>query len=198
MNRANRLAVTTITAALTLTLGACGTSSPKASPTSAEATGATASSQFSKADVTFAQSMIPHHEQAIEMVDIALDPNVGAGAKIKDLATRIKAGQGPEIKQLTALLKGWNKPVAMDTSDGHDMSSMTGMMSAGDMKQLGAMKSGDFDKKWAAMMIEHHKGAIEMSTTVKAGGSNSEILALADKVIAAQEGEIKELTPLAA
>ena len=124
-------------------------------------------------------------------------PSIGAGAKIKGLATRIKAGQDPEIKQLTGLLKGWNKPVAMDTSGGHEMSSMTGMMSADDMKNLGTMKAADFDKIWAAMMIEHHKGAIDMAKTVKAGGSNSEILALAEKIITAQESEIKELTPLA-
>jgi uncharacterized protein (DUF305 family) len=66
------------------------------------------------------------------------------------------------------------------------------------MKQLGTMKGVDFDKMWAAMMIRHHLGAIEMAKTVKSSGSNAEIIALADKVIAAQEGEIKELTPLAA
>ncbi len=181
-----------------LTLTACGGSSAtKTAATNAAPAASSASTKFNDADVVFAQGMIPHHEQAIEMADIALDPSIGAGAKIKDLATRIKAGQDPEIKQLTSLLKGWNKPVAMDTSGGHDMSSMTGMMSADDMKKLGTMKAADFDKMWAAMMIEHHKGAIDMAKTVKAGGSNADILVLAAKVITAQDGEIKELTPLA-
>lgn len=186
-------------AASILTLAACGGSSTTktAATTAAAPAASSASTTFNDADVVFAQGMIPHHEQAIEMADVALDPSIGAGVKIKDLATRIKAGQDPEIKQLTGLLKGWNKPVAMDTSGGHDMSSMAGMMSADDMKNLGRMKAADFDKMWAAMMIEHHKGAIDMAKTVKAGGSNSEILALAEKVITAQDGEIKELTPLA-
>lgn len=194
-----RIAFYATLAASILTLAACGGSSTTktAATTAAPPAASSASTTFNDADVVFAQGMIPHHEQAIEMADVALDPSIGAGAKIKDLATRIKAGQDPEIKQLTGLLKGWNKPVAMDTSGGHDMSSMAGMMSADDMKNLGTMKAADFDKMWAAMMIEHHKGAIDMAKTVKAGGSNSEILALAEKVITAQDGEIKELTPLA-
>ena len=194
-----RIALYATLAASILTLAACGGSSTTktAETTAAAPAASSASTTFNDADVVFAQGMIPHHEQAIEMADVALDPSIGAGAKIKDLATRIKAGQDPEIKQLTGLLKGWNKPVAMDTSGGHEMSSMTGMMSADDMKNLGTMKAADFDKMWAAMMIEHHKGAIDMAKTVKAGGSNSEILALAEKIITAQESEIKELTPLA-
>lgn len=195
-----RLAKPLIGVALTLALAACGGSSTNnaASPTTAASADPTATGKFNDADVVFAQGMIPHHEQAIEMADVALDPTIGAGPKIKDLANRIKAGQNPEIKLLTGLLKGWNKPVAMDTSGGHDMSSMSGMMTADDMKKLGTMKGAEFDKMWAAMMIEHHKGAIDMATTVKAGGSNAEILALAEKVITAQAAEITEMTPLTA
>ena len=51
------------------------------------------SADFNDADVMFAQMMIPHHEQAIEMSDIALDPNTGASAAIIALATQIKGAQ---------------------------------------------------------------------------------------------------------
>ena len=193
-----RVALTALAGALALTLAACGGSSPSSSASSAATSGATTSTAFNEADVTFAQSMIPHHEQAIEMAEVALDPKAGAGVKIKDLATRIKAAQDPEIKQLTALLQGWGKPTQMETSGGHDMSSMGGMMSDDDMKQLATLNGAAFDKQWAAMMIEHHEGAIDMATTVKAAGSNSEVLALAEKIVAAQQAEITEMTPLAA
>jgi uncharacterized protein (DUF305 family) len=179
-------------------LGACGSHSA----TSHDATAATLAASksvgtFKDGDVAFTQGMIPHHEQAIEMADMALDPAAGAGIKIKDLAGRIKAGQDPEIKQMTALLTAWGKPVAAEMA-GHDMGAMTGMMSADSMKKLGTLKGAEFDKAWATMMIEHHKGAIEMANTVKKTGANPAILALATKVIAAQEAEIKEMTPLAA
>jgi uncharacterized protein (DUF305 family) len=51
---------------------------------------------FNDADVMFAQMMIPHHEQAIEMSEIALDPASGASAAIQDLAIRIRDAQDPE------------------------------------------------------------------------------------------------------
>ena len=47
-------------------------------------------------DVMFAQMMIPHHQQAIEMADIALG-KPSASAKVRELATQIKAAQDPEI-----------------------------------------------------------------------------------------------------
>ena len=176
----------------TLTFAACGSESKSAS----EGTDAPATSEFNDADVTFAQGMIPHHEQAIEMADIALDPTVGAGAQVRDLATRIKAGQDPEITLISGLLSAWGQPLTMDMSAGHDMSSMEGMMSVEEMDALGVMNGAEFDKTWLAMMIRHHEGAIAMANTVKANGSNPDVLVLADRVIAAQQGEINEMEAL--
>ena len=109
--------------------------------------------------------MIPHHEQAIEMAEIAQDPARQAGPEVLDLAARVKAAQDPEIATMTGWLTAWGQPVEMDTSDGHDMSSMTGMMSAEDMDAMATMTGPDFDDMWLTMMIEHHQGAIEMATT---------------------------------
>jgi len=177
-----------------LAFAACGGDS-KSETTSADS-GATSGDQFNDADVTFAQGMIPHHEQAIEMADIALDPTVGASAEVRDLATRIKGGQDPEIALMSGWLTAWGKPLTMDMGDGHDMSSMEGMMSVEEMDALGMMTDVDFDSMWMEMMIRHHEGAIVMAQTVKANGSNPDVLALADQVIAAQQAEITEMQAL--
>ena len=161
-------------------------------PSPATATGAA----FNDADVTFAQGMIPHHAQAIEMADIALDSKVGASQKVRDLATRIKGGQDPEIQLMTGWLTAWGQPMQANTGTGHDMSSMDGMMSAAEMDTLGTMTAADFDRMWMEMMIRHHEGAIAMAQTVKAAGSNSDVLGLADRVIAAQQAEITEMQTL--
>jgi uncharacterized protein (DUF305 family) len=178
---------------------ASGTDAPEAPEANADNVdnGAPAGAAFNDADVVFAQSMIPHHEQAIEMADMALDPNVGAGEALKAIASAIKSAQDAEVTLMTGWLTAWGKPVEMDTSDGHDMSAMEGMMSAQDMEALGELTGPEFDRKWAAMMIEHHKGAITMATTVKADGTNPDVIALADAVISAQEAEITALTPMA-
>lgn len=153
---------------------------------------------FNDADVMFLQSMIPHHEQAVEMAEIALDPASNAGPKVRDLATRIRSAQDGEIETMKGWLQGWGKPTTMDMSDGHDMSSMTGMMSAGDMKMLDAATGTEFDRMWLRMMVAHHEGALEMAREVRSDGRNDDVEALAARVITAQEAEIAEMKPLLA
>lgn len=183
------------TLTLIATVGALGLAACGNDDTSSSATTAV-QGDFNEADVTFAQGMIPHHEQAIEMADIALDPTIGAGEQVRDLATRIKAGQDPEIVLMTGWLTAWGQPMQMDTGGVHDMSSMEGMMSAEEMDSLGMMNGVDFDSMWLTMMIRHHEGAIAMAQEVKANGSNPDVLALADQVIAAQQAEIAEMQAL--
>jgi uncharacterized protein (DUF305 family) len=151
---------------------------------------------LNEADVEFAQGMIAHHEQAIEMAEIALDPAVGASAEVVDLATRIQAAQDPEVALMTGWLDVAGESVTMDTSDGHDMSSMPGMMTADQMDEMAAMTGAEFDQMWLTMMIAHHEGAVSQSETVKADGSNAEVLLLADQIIAAQQAEISEMKAL--
>lgn len=151
---------------------------------------------FNAADVMFAQGMIPHHQQAIEMADMALDPAVGAGPDVLDLATRIKAGQDPEIAQMTTWLKDWGQPMAMDTSDGHTMDGMDGMLSPDEMKDLGALRGAEFDTAWMEGMIRHHEGAITMAEDVAAKGEQPEVKALAEQIVAAQRAEIDEMRAL--
>jgi uncharacterized protein (DUF305 family) len=148
------------------------------------------------ADVEFAQGMIAHHEQAIEMAEIALDPNRSAGPEVIDLATRIQAAQEPEIEQMTAWLTAAGEPLTMDMSEGHDMSDMEGMMTAEQMDALAIATGTEFDQMWLEMMIAHHQGAISQSETVKANGSNPDVLALADQIITAQQAEIAEMQAL--
>ena len=179
---------------------ACGsdakesTSSTAATVAGQEATTvAPAGAAFNEADVEFAQGMIPHHEQAIEMADIALDPTVGASEVVKELASRIKGEQDPEIQLMTGWLTAWGQPIQMTDDATHDMSSMEGMMSADEMDMLSAATGPGFDKIWQEMMIKHHDGAISMAQDEKANGSNPEALALADQIIAAQQTEIDEM-----
>jgi uncharacterized protein (DUF305 family) len=153
------------------------------------------SADFNDADVMFAQMMIPHHEQAIEMSDIALDPNTGASAAVIALATQIKGAQDPEISQMKNLLTTWGMPMEMGSMDHSSM--MDGMLSLEDMDSLGQLKGAEFDKAWAKGMIAHHEGAIAMANDVLANGKNSEILALANAVVSGQSTEIEILKPLA-
>lgn len=172
-----------ITAAAALVLPACGASDSADEP-------------FNGADAMFAQMMIPHHEQAIEMADMALDPAMGTGQAITTLATRIKAAQDPEIEQMKALLKEWGQPETPDSDMDHS-SMMSGMMSTEELDALGNMMGSEFDAAWARAMIAHHEGAIQMANDVLANGKNAEIRSLAEAIISGQTAEISTLKPLA-
>ena len=106
------LAVGAATLAALVTVGACGNTSttqeaPPSSvsaPPSASATGA-----HNQADAMFAQHMIPHHQQAIEMSDMLLAKQ-GIDPRVLDLAKQIKAAQAPEIEQMQSWLTQWGMP----------------------------------------------------------------------------------------
>jgi uncharacterized protein (DUF305 family) len=150
-------------------------------------------------DVSFAQGMIPHHAQAVEMAKLA--PSRSTNAKVLDLASRIQRAQDPEIQQLTAMLTKWGAaPAASEPSmpgmDHGSMSGGMGTMTAEEMKQLEQAKGAEFDRMWTQMMIKHHEGAIEMAKAELAKGTSSEAKSLAQKIIDAQQAEITEMQAL--
>ena len=152
------------------------------------------SAEFNNEDVHFLQMMIPHHEQAIEMSDIALDPTIGASDVVKGLATQIKGAQDPEITQMNKWLIDLGK-TEMDSS--MDMSGkMDGMLTADQLMNLGTLRGAEFDSAWIKAMIGHHEGAIKMATVVIAEGSNSQVRVLAEAIIIGQQKEIGTLKAL--
>ncbi|MEU7856991.1 DUF305 domain-containing protein [Nonomuraea sp. NPDC049141] len=159
-----------------------GSTEPAATTPSAQP-----SPTFNDADVMFAQMMIPHHEQAVEMADLALMR--ASDAEIEELAAKIKSAQDPEIQTMKGWLTEWGKPVPSG-GVGHDM---PGIMSEEDMKKLEAAKGKAFDKLFAQLMIAHHKGAIEMGRTEQADGSNPKAKELAKRIETTQQAEVAQL-----
>ncbi len=179
-------------AAAALILAACGSSDSAAdSPTTTAAAQAATDASFNDADVAFAQEMIPHHSQAVEMATLALDRS--ENPQILDLAGRIQQGQDPEIEQMQGWLASWNMPEMDDEMDGM---AMNGMMSDDDMSALTDASGPDFDALFVSLMIQHHDGAITMAKSLIDEGSDPEVRALAEGVIAAQEAEIAEMEAL--
>ncbi|WP_335991677.1 DUF305 domain-containing protein [Glycomyces sp. MUSA5-2] len=147
-----------------------------------------ADADFNDADVSFLQMMIPHHEQAVAMSDLAAaqaeDPEVVA------LAAQIAAAQQPEIDEMTGLLDEWGQSAEME---GHDGMSMGGMATDAQMTELEAARGADFDRLFVDLMIAHHQGAVDMAEEEQAEGQNAEAVALADAIITAQTTEIETL-----
>ncbi|WP_461031705.1 DUF305 domain-containing protein [Streptomyces mayteni] len=194
--------------AAALVLSACGggghdgmdmgdsgnTTAPSESAPSSEST-----DEHNDADVTFAQRMIPHHQQAVEMADLALDQ--ASSEEVRTLAEQIRAAQAPEIEALSGWLEEWGEEVpdggmdhsGMDMSEGMDMG---GMMSEEDMAELENASGADFDTAFLEMMTEHHQGAVEMAETEQANGAYQPALDMAEDITTSQTAEIDQMNQL--
>lgn len=184
--------------AAVLTLSACSggddTATTSAIPESAD---------YNQSDVDFATGMIQHHAQALAMVDLMmgreLSPNVAA------LAEQIQMAQGPEIETMVDWLTLWGQEVpetvrdhANAHGDGHASTDAhaPGMMSAEEMAALEAATGPEFERLFLTMMIDHHRGAIEMARAEVEEGEYADAVALAGQIVEAQTGEIDAMNRL--
>ncbi|SDK69033.1 Uncharacterized conserved protein, DUF305 family [Cryobacterium psychrotolerans] len=186
------LAAAALAAALTLsacTGGTAGTNGGGSSDTS----NTPSASAANAADVTFAQMMIPHHEQAVEMSEDVLGKD-GVDQRVVDLATQIKAAQDPEIKQMKSWLTAWG---ADEDMSGMDHGS-TGMMSDDDMMALRDASGSEANKVFLEQMTLHHEGAIAMAQTELDAGENADAKAMAQAIVTSQSAEIQYMKELLA
>ena len=129
--------------------------------------------------------MIPHHEQAIEMSEIAFLNTTNPA--VLQLAQEIKVAQSPEIN----LIKSWDG-VKASTHAGH---LMEGMLSESELSELREAKGKAFDVLFLNGMIKHHEGAIVMAQAVM-NSKNKAVADLAASIINAQEIEISTMKEL--
>ena len=150
------------------------------------ATGDSSNTSFSADDQMFAAMMIPHHEQAIEMADIALGKSTGP--EILALANEIKAAQDPEIEQM----KSWGSS-KMGSHAGHMMDE--GMLTDDEIAQLKGASGAEFDRLFLEGLIKHHQGAIQMADMV-IDSANEEAALLGKAIVESQSAEIERMRQL--
>jgi uncharacterized protein (DUF305 family) len=186
--------------ASTAILSACGatTGAPApAGPATASAEAA-AAAEHNDADIRFAQTMITHHRQAIQMAELAGER--AESQPVKDLAEQIRTAQEPEIATLTTFLVAWGAEVPTDEGigamDHGDMGDTSGMMTPEQMNQMSAASGAAFDRLFLQMMIVHHQGAVADAQTELTEGNNQQAKELAQKIIDNQTPEITQMQQL--
>ncbi|MEU5991889.1 DUF305 domain-containing protein [Spirillospora sp. NPDC047418] len=188
--------------ALAISLAACGDNdsdnakapmSGHSMPASASPSNGGSQTQHNDQDVMFAQMMIPHHRQAIEMADLAAIRT--SSPEVKQLAAEIKKAQDPEIKQLSAWLTGWGASVPSPGMSGMSH-GMDGMMTDKEMKKLEGAKGAAFDKAFLEMMIKHHEGAVAMAKTEQSSGQFPAAKQMATDIVTSQSAEITKMKNL--
>ncbi len=145
-------------------------------------------SNLSASDIMFAQSMIPHHQQAIEISKLAAKN--ASNLEIKALAKAIIKAQNREISQMKYWLTVTHSPMEMQMDMGTN-----GMISASAMKTLKTLKGTKFDLAFLKAMIAHHQGALKMVNYLD-GSKNSEAMELAKALVIMQSAEIVSMKKL--
>ena len=188
-----RLVLVALTAGLALVLTACGGGDDPTIATDGGTSPANGvSSEHNDADIAFVRDMIPHHEGAISMAELA--STRAASAEVKDLAARIAAAQDPEIERLQAMAEAWGVDLSEDSGmEGMDHSA--GGMDA-DAAALEPLSGAEFDSEFLTRMIAHHEGAVEMAQSEVDEGINPQAKELAEDIISVQNAEIEEMRGL--
>ncbi|MGV0836021.1 DUF305 domain-containing protein [Mycolicibacterium thermoresistibile] len=198
-------------AVVAITLAACGTAdneqADQVAPSPAETTAETTTSptaqeqaSHNQADVEFAQHMIPHHEQAIEMSDIVLAKE-GIDPRVVEMATQIKDAQGPEIETMEGWLQEWGEPTMAPHGDmpAHgDMPMMEGMLSAAEIDDLRNAEGVEASRLFLTGMIRHHEGAITMAQDQIDNGQYPPAVEMSRQIIESQQREIDSMNEILA
>jgi uncharacterized protein (DUF305 family) len=138
-------------------------------------------------DERFIDAMVPHHQGAIAMAEVALKN--AEHEKIKDLSRNIVSTQRAEIEELKSIKKEEfgtsNVPMEMSQEQ------MRGMGMMMDPQELA--RSESFDRAFIDAMIPHHQSAIEMAKVAYEKSENPRIKKLAENIVSAQQAEIEQM-----
>ncbi|WP_259727136.1 DUF305 domain-containing protein [Synechococcus sp. CS-1326] len=158
-------------------------------------------------DQHFIVMMIPHHDGAIAMADLALTR--AKRPEIKELAKSIKASQTQENAQMRAWYRQWfsqpvpswgpgtgwgwqgdmGGPMGMGGGMGMGMGHMGGGMN------LSALSTApDFDRAFIEQMIPHHQMGVMMASMAQTNSQHPQLRAMQQAMVKAQSREIEQMT----
>ena len=137
-------------------------------------------------DERFIDAMVPHHQGAVEMAQVALKN--AEHEEVRQLSEDIVSAQEAEIRELKAI-----KQQEFGTSE------VPMEMDAGEMEAMGMTDPGElankdpFDKAFIDAMIPHHRSAISMARLALQESDNPEIREIARNIVGAQKKEIAQM-----
>jgi uncharacterized protein (DUF305 family) len=136
-------------------------------------------------DAAFVDAMVPHHEGAVEMAQVALDR--AEHEEVRTLAREIIDAQRAEIE-----LFGEMREELGGTTTEMSQEEMEGMMGMPmDPRQLAQERP--FDRAFIDAMIPHHESAIAMAEVALEESEDPEIRKIAEDIVSAQEREIEQM-----
>jgi uncharacterized protein (DUF305 family) len=169
----------------------------------------------SSAAAGFLRDMQVHHAQAVDMAmtirDSSTDP------ELRRLAYDIALGQSNQAGQMYGLLESWglsqassqppmawmSQPVLGGSDGGHGHAAtpdgtMPGLATPEQLDELRAATGVEAEKLFLTLMIEHHRGGLEMAEGVLARTTVPQVVSMAKGIIVAQQADIDAMQQLLA
>ena len=165
------------------------------------------------AEAGFARDMSVHHAQAVEMAFMIRDRTDDPA--IRSMAYDIINTQRAQIGMFSGWLQQWDLPQTdasvdpMAWADGHGMEGMDGMSiesyddmpgmaSDEQLDELSAAKGVKAETLFLELMIEHHRGGVDMAEAVLPLTDRDEVQYLADTIVTGQQAEIDTMEQMLA
>jgi uncharacterized protein (DUF305 family) len=186
----NRLIAALLVGVVGLSLSACGSEEEEklGSPTS------DAAKRVKAVEGAFLTTMVPHHESAIEMAEVAKEK--GKDRFVTKLADDILTSQEREIARMEAIHERLFGTKLEPDPGGHDRLGLTAA-EAGmthDAQTIKALRTAEpFDRAFVDAMVPHHEGAIKMANVVLKSTRDGELRKLARTIVSTQQHEIEQM-----
>lgn len=165
-----------------LTVGAPASAAP----------GLVAGPDFNPADVMFLQMMLPHNAQGAKLARLAADRKISDDVKM--LAAAIATTQEAEVTMMTGWLKGWKRPTAAPAG-AHSSHGGHGLSDA-QIRMISKTPDAEFEKRLLNALISQQDDAIQMTKVELMAGQNAETKALANRIQASRDAQIKQMMAL--
>lgn len=144
----------------------------------------------------FARDMQVHHVQGVELSLIIRDRT--ADPDVRRMAYDMATTQGQQSGQLYGWLNAWglnqfgsDPPMTWMGHRGHGMNVlMPGMATAAQVAELSTASGREAERLFLVLMIEHHRGALEMAEAVLERTQYPVVVAFARAVLASQQAEV--------
>jgi uncharacterized protein (DUF305 family) len=162
-----------------------------------------------EADIGFARDMAAHHAQAVDMAERIRSRT--ADPRLRSLATDIVLTQQAQIGRMQGWLELWGEPLTStarpmewaapdgddtdhESGENGEMASMTGMpgmAGPADLAELDSLELPAAERRFLELMIEHHRGGVEMADSVLATEPTDVVATLARSIVTGQAAEIE-------
>jgi uncharacterized protein (DUF305 family) len=164
-----------------------GVEPPPAAATSGDSPGSTA---VGYEDITFVQMMLAHDRQTVQICDLLL-AKTGVDPPVRVLAEQMRSARLPEIDRMAGWLAAWG--IDESPLDHAHAGRTHGLLLPGQLATFERATGPKAQQAFVETMISHDQGALEISATVLAIGTDPGVKTLAESTVVAGKSEIARL-----